>query len=151
MVEMQGIEGRVELLGARGDVRELLASSDIFVLSSRSEGHPVSLLEAMATGLPVVATDVGGVAESVVHGQTGLLVPAGEVTALAAALERLVDDEQLRRRLGTAGRVRACELFDLARFRSSHVELYQRELDRVRVSGPQRLGKTWRIGKEASA
>src|SRR6266516_1328539 len=103
-VEMQGLEAKVELLGARGDVRELLASSDIFVLSSRSEGHPVSLLEAMAAGLPVVATDVGGVAESVVHGQTGLLVPAGNVTALAAALERLVEDEQLRRRLGTAGR-----------------------------------------------
>jgi glycosyltransferase involved in cell wall biosynthesis/uncharacterized membrane protein len=151
IIEMQGLEGKVELLGARGDVRELLASSDVFVLSSRSEGHPVSLLEAMAAGLPVVATDVGGVAESVVHGQTGLLVPAGDVTALAAALERLVDDEQLRRRLGTAGRVRACELFDLARFRSSHLELYQRELERTRASRPQRLGKTWRIGKEASA
>jgi glycosyltransferase involved in cell wall biosynthesis len=151
IVEMQGLEGKVELLGARGDVRELLASSDVFVLSSRSEGHPVSLLEAMAAGLPVVATDVGGVAESVVHGQTGLLVPAGNVTALAAALERLVDDEQLRRRLGTAGRVRARELFDLAPFRSCHVELYHRELERIRVSRPQRLGKTWRIGKEASA
>jgi glycosyltransferase involved in cell wall biosynthesis/uncharacterized membrane protein len=132
VVEMQGLEAKVELLGARGDVRELLASSDIFVLSSQSEGHPVSLLEAMAAGLPVVATDVGGVAESVVHRQTGLLVPAGNVTALAAALERLVEDEQLRRRLGTAGRARARELFDLSRFRSSHLDLYQRELERIR-------------------
>ena len=151
IVEMQGLERKVELLGSRGDVRELLASSDVFVLSSRSEGHPVSLLEAMAAGLPVVATDVGGVAESVVHGQTGLLVPAGDVTALAAALGRLVDDEELRRRLGKAGRARASELFDLPRFRNSHLELYQRELERIRASGPQRLGKTWRIGKEASA
>jgi glycosyltransferase involved in cell wall biosynthesis/uncharacterized membrane protein len=151
VVEMQGLGAKVELLGARGDVRELLASSDIFVLSSHSEGHPVSLLEAMAAGLPVVATDVGGVAESVVHGQTGLLVPAGNVTALASALERLAEDEQLRRRLGAAGRVRARELFDLSRFRNSHLELYQRELERIRASRPQRLGKTWRIGKEASA
>jgi glycosyltransferase involved in cell wall biosynthesis/uncharacterized membrane protein len=132
VVEMQGLEGKVELLSARGDVRELLASSEIFVLSSRSEGHPVSLLEAMAAGLPVVATDVGGVAESVVHGQTGMLVPAGNVAALASALERLAEDEHLRRRLGAAGRARARELFGLSRFRSSHLALYQRELERAR-------------------
>jgi glycosyltransferase involved in cell wall biosynthesis/uncharacterized membrane protein len=145
-LEMQGLEHNVELLPACDDIPNLLAWSDIFVLSSRSEGHPVSILEAMAAGLPVVATDVGGVGESVLDGQTGVLVPAGDVAALATAVERLLENAQLRRRLGDAGRARARELFDLPRFRAAHLELYQRELGR-----PQRLGKTWRIGYEASA
>ena len=94
----------------------------------------------------VVATEVGGVGESVVDGHTGVLVHPGDVAALTAALELLLEDARLRRRLGDAGRARACELFDLPRFRAAHLELYQRELGR-----PQRLGKTWRIGYEASA
>jgi glycosyltransferase involved in cell wall biosynthesis len=149
-IALHGLDAKVELLGARDDVRDLLASSDIFVLSSRCEGHPISILEAMAAGLPVVATNVGGVAESVVHGQTGVLVPAGEVAALAAALRLLVEDEQLRRRLGAAGRARARELFDVPRFRAAHLELYQRELpklgraaaaDETAGSGRRRLGR----------
>jgi glycosyltransferase involved in cell wall biosynthesis/uncharacterized membrane protein len=135
-LEMQGLEAKAELLGARGDVPYLLALSDIFVLSSRSEGHPISVLEAMAAGLPVVATDVGGVAESVVHRQTGLLVPAGDVRSLAAALEQLIEDAELRRRLGAAGRDRAREFFDLPRFRAAHLALYQRELERLRRPVP---------------
>jgi len=151
VVEMQGLEAKVSLLGARDDVQELLASSDIFALSSRSEGHPVSLLEAMAAGLPVVATDVGGVGESVVDGETGLLVPAGNVTALAAALELLVEDAWLRRRLGTAGRARARELFDLSRFRSSHLEVYQRELERIRGTPAEKpvVAPGGRLGRHA--
>jgi glycosyltransferase involved in cell wall biosynthesis len=140
-VEMQGLEAKVEFLGARGDVRELLATSDVFVLSSRAEGQPVSILEAMAAGLPVVATDVGGVAETVVHGQTGLLVPAGNVTALGSALRQLVENEQLRRRLGEAGRERVRELFDVPRFCTAHLELYQRELGRRVLSVSGRPGE----------
>ena len=74
------------LLGERHDVPELLAAADIFVLASRSEGAPLSILEAMAAGLPVVASDVGGVAELVADGETGLLVPAGDAAALAPPL-----------------------------------------------------------------
>jgi glycosyltransferase involved in cell wall biosynthesis len=129
----RGLSDRVELLGARGDVSDVLARSDVFVLSSRSEGFPVSILEAMAAGLPVVATDVGGVAEAVVDGETGILVPAGDPEALAAALRRLVADPALRRRLGAAGRTRAFRRFDVAHFRAEHLKLYRRELERAHL------------------
>ena len=128
--------GRMEVLGPRGDVSEVLARSDVFVLSSRSEGFPVSILEAMAAGLPVVATDVGGVAEAVVQDETGDLVPPGDPQALAEALERLVADPARRRRLGEAGRARAVHLFDVPRYRAAHLDLYRRELARLRLPAP---------------
>ncbi len=82
----------------------------------------------MAAGLPVIASDVGGLREQVEDGVTGLLVPAGDVAALATALERLVGDPQLRREMGDAGRARAEALFDLPAFRQAHLDLYRREL-----------------------
>jgi glycosyltransferase involved in cell wall biosynthesis len=124
-----GLESRVRLAGERDDVPELLAASDVFVLSSRSEGLPVSVLEAMAAELPVVASDVGGLAELVVDGETGLLVPPGDEAALAEALTRLVQDRDLRRSLGAAGRTRAEALFDVATFKRAHLELYARQLE----------------------
>jgi glycosyltransferase involved in cell wall biosynthesis len=135
-VEARGLSDRVELVGAQGTVTELLARSDVFVLSSRSEGFPVSILEAMAAGLPVVATDVGGVAEAVVDAETGILVPAADQQALAAALERLLADHELRRRLGGAGRTRALRLFDTPRYRAAHVDLYRCELERLQLPTP---------------
>ena len=131
----RGCPRRVELLGARADIPELLAHSDVFVLSSRSEGFPVSVLEAMAAGLPVVATDVGGVAEAVEDGETGLLVPATDAEALARALERLLADGELRRRLGAAGRARALSLFDLPRYRAAYEELYRERLSAAAEPG----------------
>lgn len=135
-VEARGLSDRVELLGAQGNVGELLARSDVFVLSSLSEGFPVSILEAMAAGLPVVATDVGGVAEAVADGETGMLVPAADPEALAGALERVVADVEVRRRLGAAGRARALRLFDAPRYRAAHLDLYRRELGRLRLPTP---------------
>ena len=124
-----GLEDRVELAGERSDVPELLAASDVFVLSSRSEGLPVSVLEAMAAELPVVASAVGGLAELVEDGETGILVPAGDESALAQALRTLVGDPGLRRKLGAAGRARAEAQFDLDAFRRAHLELYHRQLE----------------------
>jgi glycosyltransferase involved in cell wall biosynthesis len=122
---------RVALLGDRRDVPELLAAADVFVLSSRSEGAPLSILEAMAAGLPVVASDVGGVGELVVDGETGLLVPPGDPARLAQALAHVLDDRALRERLGTAGRARARERFDLGALRDAHLDLYARALARM--------------------
>jgi glycosyltransferase involved in cell wall biosynthesis len=131
-----GLAGRVAFAGERRDVPELLAGADVFVLPSRSEGHPVSLLEAMAAGVPVVASRVGGVPEQIADGATGLLVEPGDSAALAAALRRLTADPSLRRRLGAAGRLRAERAFDLAAFRRAHLEVYSRELARCRLPAP---------------
>jgi glycosyltransferase involved in cell wall biosynthesis len=128
-----GLEGRVRLAGERRNVPELLAESDIFALASSSEGMPVSVLEAMAAGLPVVASRVGGVPEQVVDGETGLLVDPGDPQDFAEALAMLVGDGELRRRLGAAGRARAEKEFDLEPFRRAHLELYSRELARRRL------------------
>ena len=129
-IRQLGIGERVHLLGERRDVPELLADADVFVLSSASEGMPVSVLEAMAAGLPVVGSRVGGVPELVVDGETGLLVEPGDPDELAAAIGRLLADRELRRRLGDAGRERAQRHFGLDSFRRAHVELYSRELAR---------------------
>jgi glycosyltransferase involved in cell wall biosynthesis len=129
-VRRLGLESVVELLGERDDVPELLARADVFVLSSHSEGLPISILEAMATGLPVVASNVGGVAEVVVDGGTGLLVPPGDAQSLATAIERLLEDPALCRRFGEAGRIRVAEHFDQAAVQQAHLDLYRRVLAR---------------------
>ena len=125
----------VTFAGGRVDVPALLAAADVFVLSSRSEGLPLSVLEAMAAALPVVATRVGGIPEVVVDGETGILVDAGDAAGLAAALERLLADAELRARLGRAGRRRAEKEFDLPRFQAAHVAVYRRELARRGLDG----------------
>jgi glycosyltransferase involved in cell wall biosynthesis len=107
-----GLGERLRLLGYREDIRDLLAAADVFTLPSRFEGLPMSVIEAMLTGLPVVATSVRGPDEQVTEGVTGLKVPAGDATALAAALRRLADDPDLRRRMGEAGRVQALDRYD---------------------------------------
>jgi glycosyltransferase involved in cell wall biosynthesis len=114
----------VRLLGQRNDVAELLRTAAIFVLSTRSEGLPLSILEAMAVGLPVIASNVGGVPELVVDGETGVLVPPGDPHSLAGAIERLLGNPALLRQLGEAGRARVREHFDLAAVRQAHLDLY---------------------------
>jgi glycosyltransferase involved in cell wall biosynthesis len=102
-----GIAGAVVFAGRRPHLPNLHHLFDVSVLCSRSEGLPNSVLEAMAAGRPVVATNVGAVADAVVEGETGLLVPPGDPAALAAALDGLLSDPARARRLGEAGAARA--------------------------------------------
>ncbi len=104
--------GAVRLLGYRTDIPAVLAAADIFALPSHFEGLPMSVIEAMLTGLPVVATRIRGPREQVVDGETGLLVPPMQAAPLAAALCRLAADPALRAAMGAAGRERAVALYD---------------------------------------
>jgi glycosyltransferase involved in cell wall biosynthesis len=115
----------VRFLGVVREIPALLARANLFVLSSLTEGISLTLLEAMASGLPVVATRVGGNPEVVADGATGLLVPAGDPQALAAALVKLWRDPTARLALGQAGRRRAEEHFDIRRMVASYEECYR--------------------------
>ena len=99
-----GIAGAVEFLGYRNDIEAVLAQTDVAVLTSVKEGIPRAMLEAMAMKIPVVATRVVGTEETVADGETGFLVPLDDVEAFADRLCRLIDDPELRRRMGEAGR-----------------------------------------------
>jgi glycosyltransferase involved in cell wall biosynthesis len=125
-----GLSDAVELAGRRPDVPEILAASQVFVLASRSEGFPMAVLEAMAAGLPVVASRVGGLDEIVDTGETGLLVRPGDPSELARAIARLLDEPGLRARMGAAGRARVERHFDLDGALRAHLDLYRRELAR---------------------
>jgi glycosyltransferase involved in cell wall biosynthesis len=114
-VERRGWQRRVVFHGLSLEVPALLAQADVFVLASRWEGFPNSILEAMRTGLPVVASDVGGVAEAVAEGRTGLVVPPADPEALARALGRLLADRDLRREWGARGRERFAAEFTFER------------------------------------
>lgn len=118
----------VMLAGNRDDVPELLAESDVFVLSSIAEGIPLTILEAMAAALPVVATRVGGVAEVVADGKTGTLVTASHPAALAAALARYVRDPALCERCGAAGRTQVETRFGIDAMVSAYAALYDQLL-----------------------
>jgi glycosyltransferase involved in cell wall biosynthesis len=106
-----GVRERVVFAGQRADAADLLADVDVFALPSWTEGLPITVLEAMARGRPVVATPVGGTPEVVADGETGLLVPPQDPAALAAALRRLLADPELRTKMGEAGRRRVEERF----------------------------------------
>lgn len=135
-----GLAESVRLLGDRSDVAELLAECDVFALSSIAEGMPVTLLEAMAARLPVVATDVGGVALVVDAGVTGTLVPAGDPRAMAGALRAYVADESLRHSHGEAGHARVAAKFSLNAMVASYVALYEELLGRrVSVAPPRTM------------
>jgi glycosyltransferase involved in cell wall biosynthesis len=102
-----GLEGRVEFLGYRPDARELLGGLDVLAVSSRSDGAPLVVLEALTAGVPVVGSAVGGIPDQIRHGREGLLVPPGDPHALADALAALVAEPARARAMGAAGRRRA--------------------------------------------
>ncbi|QDU72921.1 glycosyltransferase [Mucisphaera calidilacus] len=129
-VDELGLRRQVRFLGVRDDVADLLAASDLFLLTSVSEGVSLTLLEAMSAGLPVVATDVGGNPEVVEDGVTGLLAGRGRDVELASAMVRLLGDASLRRSMGGAGVEKARSRFDRGRMISAYRALYDAMTER---------------------
>ena len=121
-----GIGERVIFTGYRRELLPVYASFDIFLLTSRREGLPNSLLEAMAMGLPVVTSDVAGAKELVVDGQTGFVLPQGDVAGIAQALTTLAADDRKRTQMGQAGRERVERDFSFATRMYRIEDLYQR-------------------------
>jgi glycosyltransferase involved in cell wall biosynthesis len=119
------IHGHVQFLGERNDVPQLLRQAGLFVSSSRTEGVSLTLLEAMAVGLPVLATRVGGNPEVVDDGVTGRLVPPQDHRALSAALVALCRDSELRSTMGALARTRVAELFDVRRIVEEYEDVYR--------------------------
>lgn len=124
------LEGRVDCLGYRHDVPRVLAALDVVVIPSRQEPLSRVALEALALGVPVVATAVGGMAEIVEHARTGLLVPAGDVRALAAAIERLLADRALAARVRERGPDRVSTCFNPQRQALAIRSIYDRILEK---------------------
>lgn len=130
-----GLDAHTHLLGYRSDVPRILPGLDAFALTSRTEGLPLAVIEAMLSGVPVLATRVGGVPEIIRDGETGLLVPAGDDAALAAQVHRLLTQPDLRRQLAEAGRAHAeAHLTDTA-MADQYLSLYRELLD-VRPARP---------------
>jgi len=124
LAEKLGISAKVQFLGARADIPEVLNALDVFVLPSLSEGMPNAVLEAMACGIPVVATCVGGVPELIEDGNTGLLFPSEDEGRLEAILGNLLRCDTQRRALGEKGRQRVLECFRLERMVNEYQDLY---------------------------
>jgi glycosyltransferase involved in cell wall biosynthesis len=123
-IRARRLERRVHLLGKRNNIPEVLAGSDVFVLSSNWEGNPLAVMEAMAAGLPVIGTAVGGVPELVQSGIHGLLVPPNNRAALASAMQSLLDDPGQRAALAAAACARAMTAFNLERMVQGYARVY---------------------------
>jgi glycosyltransferase involved in cell wall biosynthesis len=125
-----GIAQNVAFLGTRNDVPALLAASDVYVHPSLQEGYSNALLEAMAVGLPVIATAVGGNVEAVDDGLTGCLVPAADSAALASAMVRLLKDSRSAQQLGARGRAAVRDRHDIDAMVRAYEAAYDRLLSR---------------------
>jgi len=130
-----GIASQVRFLGECRDIPAVLASLDISALTSTSESLPNAILEAMAAGLPVVSTRVGGSPELVQHGETGFLVDSGDDGQLVAALRTLLQDEMLRKQFGFRGREVARAKFGVANIQKQYEDLYTAVLQEKRAAG----------------
>ncbi|MGF1580089.1 MAG: glycosyltransferase [Gemmataceae bacterium] len=128
LVEEKNLAERVQFLGLREDVPRLLASADLFLLTSISEGIPLTLIEAMAAKVPIVSTNVGGVPEVIEDGKTGMLVPSGEDHLLARKILELASDGYRRRQIAQCGFERALAFFSETQMHSSYLQLYEEML-----------------------
>ncbi|HEY0970496.1 MAG TPA: glycosyltransferase [Gemmatimonadales bacterium] len=132
LVDQLGLGGAVRMPGFQRDIPAFLGAIDVFVMTSRSEGLPRAVMEAMASGLPCVVSDAGGTAEAVVEGVTGHVHAAGDVAAFVASLERLLADSALRETMGDAARREAFSRFSPSRMAEEYTSLYDRLLSRGR-------------------
>ncbi|MDP9055646.1 MAG: glycosyltransferase family 4 protein [Acidobacteriota bacterium] len=130
-VKASGLSQRIECLGDRADIAEILKKTDIFVLATRWEGLPLSILEAMRAGVPVIATDVGGVAEAVTDGVTGYLTRCGDIEQLRDCLNRLVGSPELMGTMGRAARRRYEKDFNVETMASRTLAVYRATNDTV--------------------
>lgn len=132
LVNQDGLASRVLFTGFKEDIPGVMAGIDLFVLPSYREGMPRTIIEAMASSKPVIATNIRGCREEVVPGLTGLLVPPRDATALAGAIVSILKNPQMAHQMGAEGRRRACELFDerivLDRQLKAYTEVIQRKL-----------------------
>ncbi len=135
-VTEQKLADAVLFLGARSNIPRLLTAADAFLLSSISEGIPLTLIEAMGAGIPIVSTDVGGIPEIIEHGVAGLLAPARDDETLAAHLQTLWQNPKQRTELATNGCRRAAEQFSLAYMHRQYVDVYEQLLGRQDAQQP---------------
>jgi glycosyltransferase involved in cell wall biosynthesis len=141
-----GIQDDVFFLGRCDNVADLLFASDIGVLSSKAEGFANAILEYMAAGLPVVATDVGGAREAIVEGETGYLVASGDDAKMAGRIIEVLCNSQRARAMGERGKLIAAERFSCDRHLQNTLELYD-ELLSTPGSAPKRIGHEWRLNE----
>ena len=130
LADRLGVSERLDITGWQEDARSYLSTFDVYCLPSRFEGFPLAMVEAMLAGLPIVASDVGSVAEAIEDGETGLLVPPGDEHALEAALRRVLDDRELATRLGERARALATDRFTTDRMVQAFEDLYDEILRR---------------------
>ena len=122
-IKRLGLSNSIKLPGQTDDVARHLAAADVFILSSRSEGLPIALLEAMSAGLPCIATQVEGVDEVLTEGKHGLTVPVENPEALAQAILQLLRDPEARKRMGAAARVHVSKQYTVDRMCGQYLEL----------------------------
>lgn len=120
---------RVHLLGKRSEVKECLAASDVFVLSSNWEGNPLAVMEAMSAGLPVIGTMAGGIPELVESGQQGFVVPLGDCVGFANAMQTLLNNPEMRAAMGNAACEHATSAFNVDRMAQGYASLYRKALN----------------------
>jgi glycosyltransferase involved in cell wall biosynthesis len=144
-VNQLGLTSRVHFLGLRTDIPDVLGAADIFVLSSDYEGNPLSVIEAMAAGLPIASTAAGGVPELLQNGKEGFIVQPGHSEQLSEAMVTLLADSDLRRKMGAAAAARAKGKFDVSAMVRAYEELYEE------ISAPPRGWGHFHLGRKPTA
>jgi glycosyltransferase involved in cell wall biosynthesis len=144
-VNQLGLTSRVHFLGLRTDIPDVLGAADVFVLGSDYEGNPLAVIEAMAAGLPIASTAVGGVPELLENGKEGFIVQPGRAEQLAEAMTTLLKDGNLRRAMGAAAATQAKEKFDVSAMIRAYEELYNE------IAAPSHTWNQFDLGHKSTA